>query len=76
MEFRAGVAVVAFYLAVNAAFLQPYLGDAGRYFRGSPANVAVRRTIRKEAVDMLDRLHASGLYDRIIVVAHSLALQL
>jgi hypothetical protein len=65
-------AVVAFYLAVNAAFLQPYLGDAGRYFRGSPANVAVRRTIRKEAVDMLDRLHTSGLYDRIIVVAHSL----
>jgi hypothetical protein len=65
-------AVVAFYLAVNAAFLQPYLGDAGRYFRGSPANVAVRRAIRKEAVDTLDRLHTSGLYDRIIIVAHSL----
>jgi hypothetical protein len=65
-------AVVAFYLVINAAFLQPYLGDAARYFRGSPANVAVRRAIRKEAVDMLDRLHTSGLYDRIIVVAHSL----
>jgi hypothetical protein len=65
-------AVIAFYLAVNAAFLQPYLGDAARYFRNSPANVAVRREIRKQAVDTLDYLHASGRYDRIIVVAHSL----
>jgi hypothetical protein len=64
--------IVGFYLAVNAAFLQPYLGDAARYFRNSPANVAVRREIRKQAVDLLDRLHASGRYDRIIVVAHSL----
>jgi hypothetical protein len=65
-------AVVGLYLAINAAFLQPYLGDAARYFRNSPANVAVRRAIRKEAVDTLDRLHASGQYDRIVVVAHSL----
>jgi hypothetical protein len=65
-------AVVGIYLAVNAAFLQPYLGDAARYFRKSPANVAVRRAIRKEAVDTLDRLHTSGQYDRIVVVAHSL----
>jgi hypothetical protein len=64
--------VVGAYLAVNAAFLQPYLGDAARYFRNSPANVAVRRAIRKEAVDTLERLHASGKYDRIIIVAHSL----
>ena len=64
--------IVGFYLAVNAAFLQPYLGDAARYFRNSPANVAVRREIRKQAVDLLDRLHASGRYDRIIVVAHRL----
>lgn len=65
-------AVIGFYLAVNAAFLQPYLGDAARYFRNSPANVAVRREIRKQAVDTLDYLHTSGRYDRIIVVAHSL----
>lgn len=65
-------AVVGLYLAVNAAFLQPYLGDAARYFRNSPANVAVRRAIRKEAVDTLDRLHTSCGYDRIVVVAHSL----
>jgi len=65
-------AVIGFYLAINAAFLQPYLGDAARYFRNSPANVAVRREIRKQAVDTLDYLHTSGRYDRIIVVAHSL----
>jgi hypothetical protein len=65
-------AIVGTYLAINAAFLQPYLGDAGRYFRNSPANVAVRRAIRKEAVDTLERLHTCGLYDRIIIVAHSL----
>jgi hypothetical protein len=64
--------VLSIYLAVNAAFLQPYLGDAARYFRGSPANVAVRRAIRKEAVDTLELLHTSGKYDRIVVVAHSL----
>jgi len=65
-------AVLGLYLAANAAFLQPYLGDAARYFRGSPANVAVRRAIRKESVDTLAELHTCGRYDRIVVVAHSL----
>jgi hypothetical protein len=64
--------MVAIYLAFNAIFLQSFLGDAARYFRNSPGNVAVRREIRKQAVDTLDALHASGRYDRIIVVAHSL----
>ena len=64
--------IIGVYLAINAAFLQPYLGDAARYFRNSPANVAVRREIRKEAVKTLDQLHRSRDYDRIIVVAHSL----
>ncbi|MBA2399348.1 MAG: hypothetical protein H0V72_11715 [Bradyrhizobium sp.] len=68
----AASAVIGLYLIVNAAFLQSYLGDAARYFRNSPGNVAVRRAIRKEAVDTLDRLHTSSQYDRIVVVAHSL----
>jgi hypothetical protein len=68
----AASAVIGLYLIVNAAFLQSYLGDAARYFRNSPGNVAVRRAIRKEAVDTLERLHTSGHYDRIVVVAHSL----
>ena len=63
---------VATYLVFNAMFLQPYLGDAARYFRNAPANVSVRREIRRQAVDTLEHLHTSGGYDRIIVVAHSL----
>lgn len=66
------LSVIVIYGALYALFLQPYLGDAARYFRNSPGNVAVRREIRKQAVNTLDALHASGRYDRIIVVAHSL----
>ena len=63
---------IAMYLALYAAFLHPYLGDAARYFRDAPGNVAVRREIRKQAVDTLESLHLSGSYDRIVIVAHSL----
>ncbi len=65
-------AIIFIYLALYALFLQPFLGDAARYFRASPGNVKVRREIRKQAVDMLDTLHKWGTYDRIVVVAHSL----
>jgi hypothetical protein len=54
--------MIVIYFAFNALFLQSFLGDAARYFRNSPGNVAVRREIRKEAVDTLDALHASGKY--------------
>jgi hypothetical protein len=65
-------AIIFIYLALYALFLQPFLGDAARYFRASPGNVLVRREIRKQAVDTLDTLHKWGIYDRIIIVAHSL----
>jgi hypothetical protein len=65
-------AIIFIYIAIYALFLQPFLGDAARYFRASPGNVLVRREIRKQAVDMLDTLHKWGTYDRIVVVAHSL----
>jgi hypothetical protein len=65
-------AIIFIYIALYAMFLQPFLGDAARYFRASPGNVLVRREIRKQAVDTLDTLHKWGTYDRIIVVAHSL----
>lgn len=68
----AAFVILAVYFLMHAAFLQPYLGDAARYFRNSPANVMVRRAIRKDAVDTLDQLHRSRDYDRIVVVAHSL----
>jgi hypothetical protein len=68
----AACVILATYLVINAVFLQPYLGDAARYFRNAPSNVAVRREIRRQAVSTLEGLHLSGRYDRIVVVAHSL----
>ena len=68
----AAFTIIGVYMIIDTAFLQPYLGDAARYFRNSPANVAARRAIRKNAVDTLDQLHRSRDYDRIVVVAHSL----
>jgi hypothetical protein len=65
-------AIIFIYIAIYALFLQPFLGDAARYFRASPGNVLVRREIRKQSVETLDTLHKWGTYDRIIVVAHSL----
>ena len=68
----AAFTIIGVYLALNAVFLQPYLGDVARYVRNSPANVAVRREIRRQAVATLAALHDSRDYDRIVVVAHSL----
>jgi hypothetical protein len=48
------------------------LGDAARYLTPHPANVAHRQSIREAGVSLLDRLHASGRYDRIVVLGHSL----
>jgi hypothetical protein len=68
----AACVILVTYLIVSVVFLQPYLGDAARYFRNAPSNVAVRREIRHQAVSTLENLHLSGRYDRIVIVAHSL----
>ncbi len=47
-------------------------GDAARYLVPRPGNIAHRQTIREAGVDLLDRLHRSGRYDRIVVLGHSL----
>lgn len=70
------------FLILNAAFLLTVVGDAARYYRASPDNIAVRRAIRARGVDILEGLHSATVrdankkeqyrYDRIIVVAHSL----
>ncbi|WP_372785639.1 hypothetical protein [Phenylobacterium sp.] len=57
-------------LAAN--WLVPVVGDAARYLSPAPGNVAVRQTIREAGIDLLAKLHASGDYDRIVVVGHSL----
>lgn len=49
-----------------------YLGDAARYFKARPENIARRQEIREAGVDLLERMHESGDYQRIVVAAHSL----
>jgi hypothetical protein len=49
-----------------------YIGDAARYLSPKPENIAQRTAIRRDGVELIRRLHASGKYGRIIVVGHSL----
>jgi hypothetical protein len=49
-----------------------YLGDAARYLSPAPRNIRLRQKIRGEAIALLRALHASGEYDRIVLVGHSL----
>lgn len=53
-------------------FLIHYAGDAARYLHVAPPNIKSRREIRDAGVDLVEKLHASGKYDRIIIVGHSL----
>ena len=52
--------------------LRDWVGDAARYFSSRPANIAVRESIRRGGVDLLEGLHTTGDYQRIIVIDHSL----
>jgi hypothetical protein len=53
-------------------FLLGYAGDAARYLEPRPENISRRQEIREEGADLLEKLHESGRYDRIIVYGHSL----
>lgn len=55
-----------------ARWLAPIAGDAARYFSPDPDNVEARQKIIRTGVDVIEKLTASGAYDRIIVVGHSL----
>lgn len=63
--------VLGAHLAVSG-FVRRVLADAVRYLQPRPENNEARRAIRGEGLHLLRRLHASGDYDRIIVVGHSL----
>jgi hypothetical protein len=64
--------------AIAGGFLLGTVGDAARYLNPAPSNVRRREEIRAKGVELLGKLHdakdARGkpLYDRIIVVGHSL----
>jgi hypothetical protein len=70
---RAFFAVAAVVIgALMSRVISPYLGDVARYVRADPRNIAMRRKIRERGLALLNKLHAGGAYNRIIIVAHSL----
>ncbi|MEM8909452.1 MAG: hypothetical protein AAGD05_16515, partial [Bacteroidota bacterium] len=64
------ISFLAYY--VNRHFLIRYLGDAARYFSGSPQHVKMRNDILQEGIDFIKHISDSGKYERIIIVGHSL----
>lgn len=70
-ELKMPFAVVLAGLGLQGLFLA-YVGDAATYLSPTPRNVAARHAIRSAGVGLLERLHASGEYSRIVVVGHSL----
>ncbi len=48
------------------------IDDAARYLSPSPDNIEQRNKIRKEGIELLNKLHKSKKYRRIVVVGHSL----
>lgn len=56
----------------SKAFLTSYFGDVARYVSAAPRNIKVRREARERGLKLLDQLGASGQYQRIVVVGHSL----
>ncbi|TCP33674.1 hypothetical protein [Sphingomonas sp. BK235] len=63
----AAAALAALGLAVRGS-----VGDAAIYLNPHPRTVEARNRIRAAGVALLERLHADGRYDRIMVVGHSL----
>lgn len=59
-------------LAVVPGKVVSSFGDVARYLDSSPGNVGVRHDIKASACALLEGLHGSGRYDRIVIVGHSL----
>lgn len=73
LDVWAALVLLASFVCANSFVLLTVVGDAARYYRAAPGNIAVRRETRRIAVDRLRALHRDPRYDRIVVVAHSLA---
>lgn len=58
--------------SVVAYFVLPYFGDVAQYTFATPETVANRQEIRRRGLQLLDALHESGRYTRIVLVGHSL----
>lgn len=66
----AGLALASKYLIDSIGI--NIIGDAARYLQPKPSNIAHRQSIRMAGVNLIDKLHQAGRFDRIIVVGHSL----
>jgi hypothetical protein len=62
-------------LAIQGVVLN-YVGDAAIYLSPEPQNIKARQAVREAGVALLERLHrgldSGHVYDRIVVVGHSL----
>jgi hypothetical protein len=65
-------AAMVFFMGWVQLRLTEYLGDVARYVRAEPENISIRQAIREGGIDLLERIHQTGDYDRIILVGHSL----
>ncbi len=64
-------ALAAVGMAVKS-FLTTYFGDVARYVSAAPRNIKVRHEARQRGLKLLNELAATGAYERIVVVGHSL----
>lgn len=72
MPFWVSGLISAALSSVTAAILIPIVGDAARYLNPAPENIQRRHEIRAAGVKLIERLHESGEYGRIVIVGHSL----
>ena len=64
--------LIALLFGAIGAKLLAYVGDAAIYLSANPQTVTARQEIRAAGIELLERLHDSGEFDRIVVVGHSL----
>jgi hypothetical protein len=71
-------ALSAAFAALIASVIVPYVGDVARFVQANPATVAKREAVRERGLNLLRSLHGKKrynkepVYDRIVIVAHSL----
>ncbi len=65
------ILMIPILISMIIGLLESYVGDAARYLDPSPSNVHVRQMIRKQGVELLEKLKKNG-YEKVILVGHSL----
>lgn len=65
-------AIFPILLPVIMSFFLDYLGDAAVYLDPNPNNISERNKIREEGIKLVQGLHTSGEYNRIVLIGHSL----